>query len=325
VPQGPPAASEPGDDRVTPIGARRTSVADLQREVERLTAALRLAEERRRTAERTLADVAAMAAADAADLRTRLADLQERLDTAEAPAAAAAPPPAPAVAAAPPATPSFAHRARRTLLLAGLVIGVALIGDGLMTIFWKEPLTALQQSRDQAALRSDLAGLQETMLAAPKVARENEAGRIRRQATALLHARPDGKALGSVSIPRIGLKTVFVESTTHDALKKGPGHYRGTVLPGISGTVGLAGHRTTYGAPFRRVNELSKGSRIVVRMPYGTFTYKVSATKITTPSDASSLVSHAGVKKLVLTACHPLYSAAKRIVVTARLASSTPA
>ena len=69
---------------------------------------------------------------------------------------------------------------------------------------------------------------------------------------------------------------MFVESTTHDALKKGPGHYRGTVLPGISGTVGLAGHRTTYGAPFRRVNELGKGSRIVVRMPYGTFTYKVT-------------------------------------------------
>jgi sortase A len=96
------------------------------------------------------------------------------------------------------------------------------------------------------------------------------------------------------------------------------------VLPGITGTVGLAGHRTTYGAPFRRVNELSKGSRIIVRMPYGTFTYKVTGTRITTPSDASSLVSHAGVKKLVLTACHPLYSAAKRIVVTARLASATP-
>jgi sortase A len=116
-----------------------------------------------------------------------------------------------------------------------------------------------------------------------------------------------------------------VESTDHGALKKGPGHYRGTVLPGLYGTVGLAGHRTTYGAPFRRVNELSKGSRIIVRMPYGTFTYKVTGTRITTPDDASSLVSHAGVKKLVLTACHPLYSAAKRIVVTAQLATATPA
>jgi sortase A len=318
VTAGPPAAG-PGDDRVTPLlGARRSSVADLRREVEHLTEALALAEDRRRTAERTLADVASMAAADAADLRRRLADLEGQLD-----AARAAPPIV--VQAPPPARPSLARRARRLLLAVGLVIGVALITDGLLTIFWKEPLTSLQQSHDQAALRSDLNQLHETMLAVPKVPKESAASRMRRQATALLHARSDGKALGSIQIPRIGLKTVFVEATGHDSLKKGPGHYRGTVLPGITGTVGLAGHRTTYGAPFRRVNELSKGSRIIMRMPYGTFTYKVTGTRITTPDDASSLVSHAGIKKLVLTACHPLYSAAKRIVITARLASATPA
>jgi sortase A len=317
VTAGPPAAG-PGDDRVTPLlGARRTSVADLQREVAHLTDALRLAEDRRRTAERTLADVASMAAADAADLRHRLADLREQLD-----AVRSAPP---VVVSAPPAKPSLARRARRLALVAGLVVGVALITDGLLTIFWQEPITALQQSRDQAALRGDLDGLKETMLAVPKVPKESAASRMRRQATALLRARGDGKALGSLSIPRIGLKTVFVEATSHDSLKKGPGHYRGTVLPGLAGTVGLAGHRTTYGAPFRRVNELRKDSRIVVRMPYGTFTYMVTGSRITTPSDASSLVSHAGVDKLVLTACHPLYSAAKRIVVTARLASATPA
>jgi sortase A len=327
-----------GDESVAPLlGARRTSVADLQREVERLTAALNLAEERRRTAERTLADVASMAAADAADLRARLAELQARVEereraAPETPAAPVAPPPAAVATPAPPAVasptggrPSRWGRRRRAVLFAGLVLGLALVADGLLTIFWQEPITALQQSHDQAALRSDLSHLQETMLAAPARPKESAAARERRQARTLLTARADGKALGSVSIPRIGLKTVFVESTTHDALKKGPGHYRGTVLPGMTGTVGLAGHRTTYGAPFRRVDELVKGSRIVVRMPYGTFTYKVTGTRITTPDDASSLVSHAGTDKLVLTACHPLYSAAKRIVVSARLASSTPA
>jgi sortase A len=327
-----------GDERVAPLlGARRTSVADLQREVERLTEALALAEERRRTAERTLADVASMAAADAADLRDRVAELQARLDEHAAAdrevlnaarAGSGAPPAAPAAASAtPPAPPrsSTWRRIRRTALAAGAVAGIALITDGLLTIFWQEPLTALQQSHDQASLRGELTQLQETMRATPGAPNEPPATRMRRQARALSTARADGKALGSVSIPRIGLKTVFVESTTHDALKKGPGHYRGTVLPGMSGTVGLAGHRTTYGAPFRRVDELVKGSRIVVRMPYGTFTYKVTGTRITTPDDASSLVSHAGATKLVLTACHPLYSAAKRIVVSARLASSTPA
>jgi sortase A len=309
VTPGPPArARPPDDDRVTPIGARRTSVADLQREVERLTEALELAEARRQTAERTLADVASMAAADTADLRVRLTESQAHLDGAS------------------PTGRTRLRALRRLLLLAGLVIGMALLVDGILTIVWQEPITALQQSRDQAALRTDLQGLQHTLAQAPKVARESSTSRIRRQALTLLEAkRPDGLALGSVDIPRIGLKTVFVESADHQALKKGPGHYRGTVLPGLYGTVGLAGHRTTYGAPFRRVDELSPGSRIILRMPYGRFTYKVTGTRITTPADASSLVSRAGTRRLVLTACHPLYSAAKRIVVSARLVSATPA
>jgi sortase A len=312
VTAGPPNEARPpgSDDRVTPLGARRTSVADLQREVQRLTEALQLAEARRQTAERTLADVASMAAADTTDLRARLTELQTRLDGASPP----------------PTRRTRMRTVRRLLLLAGLVLGIALLVDGILTIVWQEPITALQQSRDQAALRTDLQGLQHTLAQAPKVARESSAARIRRQALTLLQAkRPDGSALGSVAIPRIGLKTVFVESTDHQALKKGPGHYRGTVLPGLYGTVGLAGHRTTYGAPFRRVDELSPGSRIILRMPYGRFTYKVTGTRITTPADASSLVSRAGTRRLVLTACHPLYSAAKRIVVSARLVSATPA
>jgi sortase A len=316
-----PPAHPPGDDgRVTPLGARRTSVADLQREVERLSAALELAETRRRTAERTLADVATMAAADAADLRARLGELQARL--AGAPAAATAP----SAAAAGSVSRTPLQALQRLLLLAGLVLGIALLADGILTIVWQEPITALQQSRDQATLRTDLQGLQQTLADAPQVAREDSAARMRRQALTLLQAkRPDGSALGSVDIPRIGLKTVFVESTDPNALKKGPGHYRGTVLPGLYGTVGVAGHRTTYGAPFRRVDELSAGSRIIMRMPYGRFTYKVTNTRITTPGDASALVSHAGARRLVLTACHPLYSASKRIVVSARLVSATPA
>jgi sortase A len=292
VAPGPPATG-PGDDpRVTPIGARRSaSDADLRREVERLTEALAVAEQRRRSAEDALGEFARMAAATP-----------------------------------PPAAPSRARRVKRALLLAGAMLGLLLVLDGVLTIVWQEPITALQQSRDQASLRDDLDGLQKTLAAAPKVARESSSRRMRRQALTLLRSRrPAGSALGSITIPRIGLKSVFVETTSHGALEKGPGHYKGTVLPGIDGTVGLAGHRTTYGAPFKRVNELSAGSRIVLAMPYGRFTYKVTGSRITTPADASSLISHPGTPRLVLTACHPLYSAAKRIVVSARLVSSTPA
>ena len=242
APPGPIEAHPPGDDdRVTPIGARRTSVADLQREVERLTEALELAETRRQTAERTLADVASMAAADTADLRVRLAELQERLDGAAAhrPDAACA-------------------RLRRLLLLAGPLSVMALLVDGILTIVGQEPITALQQSRDQGVLRTHLQELQQTLAAAPKVARETSASRIRRQALTLLRAkRPHGSALGSFHIPRIGLKTVFVESTDHQALKPVPATTAARSCPGsLYGTVGLAGHRTTYGValpPRRRV------------------------------------------------------------------------
>jgi sortase A len=319
-----------GDDaRVTPIGARRSaSSADLRAEVERLSDALTLAEQRRRNAERTLADVARMAAADAADLRSRLTELEARLRLAESRAAPAATelPAAPIPAAASP-PPPLGRRIKRGLLLLGLIAGLLSIADGVLTIVWQEPISSYFAARDQANLRGDLRGLKKTLQAAtPKVPHETPQHRMQRQATALYRAnRPDGSAMGSISIPKIGLRTVFVENTDHPALKKGPGHYKGTVLPGMQGTVGLAGHRTTYGAPFRRVNELRAGSTIIINMPYGRFTYKVLGWHITVPSDASSLISHAGQHRLVLTACNPLYSAAQRIVVTARLASSTPA
>jgi sortase A len=311
-----PPASRAGDGaQVTPLGAHRTSVAELQREVERLTAALQETEQRRRTAEHTLGDVARMAAADAADLRARIAALEEERNATGL---------TPGVA--PPGRRT--GRVRRALLFAGLVLGLLICADGIATIVWQEPLTAVMQSRDQAALRDDLGNLQRTFAAAGRVGprpRESTTQRIEREAGALLDSRPAGRALGSIRIPRIGLKSVFVESTGHDALAKGPGHYKGTTLPGLPGTVGLAGHRTTYGAPFRHVDNLPKGSRIEIRMPYGRFIYRVVGTQITTPDDAAALRSRTGAHLLVLTACHPLYSAAKRIVVTAHQTYAEPA
>ena len=306
--QEPPAPQADDGGRVTPIGARRTSIADLQREVERLTAALQQAEQRRRAAEETVADVARMAAAETADLRARLA----------------------VATPAGPRRDGLGARVRRAALIAGLVLGLLVCADGVLTIVWQEPVTAVMESRAQSGLRDDLAGLERTFAAAGGAPagpsrRESDAQRMVRRATVLLHGRAPGAALGSVSIPRIGLKSVFVESTGHDALIKGPGHYKGTVLPGMPGTVGLAGHRTTYGAPFRHVDNLPKGTRIEVRMPYGRFVYRVTGTQITTPDDAAALRSQQGARRLVLTACHPLYSAAKRIVVTAMQVYAEPA
>ena len=257
--------------------------------------------------------------ADQAEVRRLTAalqhDEQRRLTVESTPAAAPPPPARPRRRLA---------RLRRGLLLAGLLAGLLVTVDGILTIAWQEPLTAIVQSRAQTALRSDLVALQRTLAATPRLRRETGALRMRRQALALLHGRKAGAALGTLVIPRIGLKTVFVESTGHDALTEGPGHYRGTVLPGLAGTVGLAGHRTTYGAPFRHVDDLPPGTRIELRMPYGRFEYRVTGTQITSPDNAASLRSRPGAHTLVLTACHPLYSAAKRIVVSARQVLARP-
>jgi sortase A len=236
---------------------------------------------------------------------------------------------------APPGGRGKMSRLRRSLLVAVLIASLVVVADGVLTIAWQEPITAALQSRSQARLRDDLTRLQRSFAAqtdarigvrrARRAGRAAQAARLRRDALAMLHERPDGAAVGTLDIPRIGLKTVVVESTGHDALTKGPGHYRGTALPGMPGTVGLAGHRTTYGAPFRHVDELRPGSRIVVRMPYGRFVYRVTGTRITTPDDASALHAQRGAPRLVLTACHPLYSAAQRIVVSAQQVVPAPA
>jgi sortase A len=119
-------------------------------------------------------------------------------------------------------------------------------------------------------------------------------------------------------MPAIGVSEVVVEGTGTGDLRKGPGHYPATPLPGQHGTVGIAGHRTTYGAPFHDVDDLRKGDRIELAMPYGRFTYRVERTRIVPPT-ATEVTDRVGYDRLILSACHPLYSAAQRIVVFARL------
>ena len=106
-------------------------------------------------------------------------------------------------------------------------------------------------------------------------------------------------------------------------LRKGPGHYPATPLPGQHGTVGIAGHRTTYGAPFHDIDKLKPGDRIELSMPYGRFTYRVERTRIVPPT-ATWVTDSVGYDRLILSACHPLYSAAQRIVVFAKLERTQP-
>jgi sortase A len=133
----------------------------------------------------------------------------------------------------------------------------------------------------------------------------------------------EGDPLGRLRIPKIGVSAVYVEGTATADLRSGPGHYPGTPLPGEHGTVAIAGHRTTYGAWFRRINQLKPGDPVVITMAYGRFTYRVERTRIVAPT-ALWVTRRVGYDRLILSACNPLYSAAQRIVVFARLVDTLP-
>ena len=135
----------------------------------------------------------------------------------------------------------------------------------------------------------------------------------------------EGDPLGRIVIGRIGLNAIFVQGTSRfGALDKGPGHYEETPLPGRDGTVAIAAHRTTFGAWFRHIDSIRDGDAIELRMPYGTFHYRVQYHRIVSPNGTrASIVRNLGYERLILSACNPLYSASQRWVVFARAVSVT--
>ena len=130
-----------------------------------------------------------------------------------------------------------------------------------------------------------------------------------------------GKALAVLDIPKIDLNNkVIVEGVGRDELRKGPGHVPSTVLPGQAGTFGVSGHRTTYGAPFYRLNELTKGDTIAVVTRAAVYTYTVTRTQIVRPTDTQVLDNVIGPDDkpkatITLTTCHPRYSARQRLII----------
>jgi sortase A len=203
------------------------------------------------------------------------------------------------------------------LILAGLM----LLADVGLTLVWQEPVSALYAEWRQDALADDLEELSEPDLAPAEVEALNrlplDTDRAAFLARALKRRTDTGDPVGRIRIPDIGVNQVIVEGTDGGTLRKGPGHYPETPLPGIRGTVAIAGHRTTYGAPFRDLDKLDKLDEVVVEMPYGRFVYRVERSRIVDPS-ATYVTRRVDHDRLVLTACHPKYSAAERIVIFAR-------
>ena len=177
--------------------------------------------------------------------------------------------------------------------------------------------TGWLQAAEQRSLRGELesAGLARATVPG-ELARGAGATPITEPATAPEYET--GGAVGVLRIPAIGVDQVLVEGADRDQLKLGPGHYPHSPLPGYAGNASIAGHRTTYGAPFNRIDELAPGDAIEVETAYGRFTYRVTSQQIVEPTDVS-VVDRTDDNRLTLTTCHPKYSAKERLIVTAAL------
>ncbi|MGH2953319.1 MAG: sortase [Solirubrobacterales bacterium] len=214
-----------------------------------------------------------------------------------------------------------ARIASTALITAGLVV----LLDVGVTLAWSEPVSTVRGWLAQRDAAAQLEALEDRFARRPVTTVDGRVDRekVRRQATDLAARAREGEAIGRVKIPAIDLNIVMVHGTETASLQKGPGHYPDTAFPGQRGTVAIAGHRTTYLAPFRHIDGIGRGDEVVVEMPYATFTYRFEKQRIVDPSQVG-VVRDVGHDRVVLTACHPLYSAAQRIVVFARLVDVDP-
>lgn len=224
-------------------------------------------------------------------------------------------------------------RLARLLAWGLVVLGVLGVADVAVTLLWREPVTALIATLREGGLESQLRQVE----SAPPSHGEREAlarlsaerRRVRYLARRLEGDAAYGSAVGRIAIPRIHIDYVMVKGTGESELELGPGIYSKSLYPTTSfpgaGTItAIAGHRTTWLEPFRRINELHRGERIFVTMPYGRFTYIVTRQRIVPEADVEAAIAPTGSAHIVLSACYPLFSAEKRILIFARLLSVQP-
>ncbi len=185
--------------------------------------------------------------------------------------------------------------------------------------------TGIAEARSQRALKREFAASLATTATTAPVA-PTTAPRSTDQPTtttttappAALPPPPSGSAVAIIKIPKIGVNSAVVEGVGVTDLEKGPGHYPHTPIPGQAGNAAVAGHRTTYGAPFYRLNELGPGDDIYVTTRDGAFDYRVMFSQSVSPSDVSVL-NPTRDNRLTLTTCTPRFTATQRLVVVASL------
>jgi sortase A len=211
------------------------------------------------------------------------------------------------------------------------ILGTLLIAAGILTLAWvvvvwrwEDPFTAAYTHFQQARLSS--AYDKRDAAFRPRVAHGDLAAvehAVAAEARTYRRSLKTGEAVGRIRIGRIGLKMVVVQGTDHESLKKGPGHYSGSALPGEGHLIYIAGHRTTYLAPFAAIDAIRVGDYIRFELPYGTFTYRATRHYVVDATAVDALKDH-GAEILRLQACHPRFFATHRYLVDAKLVSVEP-
>jgi sortase A len=205
------------------------------------------------------------------------------------------------------------------------ILGTLMLVGGVLTLLWvvvvwqwQDPFTALYTRWEQHRLASSyderFAKFHPLRPAADTLAAER-----RTIALEAAHYRRDskrGQAIGRIKVPRLGLNMILVNGTDHDSLVKGPGRDLRTYMPGQGQLIYIAGHRTTYLAPFSHIDALRRGDRVTLEVPYATFVYRVVRHRIVPSNDLSVLESH-GHEVVILQACHPRFFATHRYLAYA--------
>jgi sortase A len=215
------------------------------------------------------------------------------------------------------------------------VFGTVLLAAGVLLLVWvvvvwrwEDPFTAIQTYFSQKHLKTAYAKnsvvFERTLPARP--ARDPSVAWHEVEVAAHRYANTlkTGGPVGKLKIGRLGLDIYVVQGTDHESLKKGPGHYVKSALPGEGRLIYIAGHRTTYLAPFAHINDIRNGDYMTLEVPYGTFEYR-AVRHYVVPSNDLAVLRNSGHEILRLQACHPRFFATHRYIVDADLVAFTPA
>ena len=207
-----------------------------------------------------------------------------------------------------------------------IVLGLGLLAWTAVVYLWKDPFTTAYTVYEQRRLEQKLdERLEGWTVVAPRPTRkptgttkpQPRPAEVRKEARAYRRSSGEGDAIARLEIPRLDLEIVVVNGTDSGTLRRGPGRHLDSSMPGEGRLVYIAGHRTTFGAPFSHIDSLRRGDRIVLDLPYASVEYRVTEERIVDQYELGVLRSR-GREELALQACHPRFFASERYIVYAR-------